>query len=109
MAQVKLPIGGRTYELACREGEEAHYATLAQRIDAKAEEVRHAIGGVSETRLLLLTALLLADEIDSRDPETPPPPPPAPSTDPALIEMLAGVAERLEALGRKLEKASPIS
>ncbi|NIJ08905.1 cell division protein ZapA [Sphingomonas vulcanisoli] len=107
MAQVKLSIGGRQYELACRAGEEAHYEALAQKIDAKAQDVLGALGGVSETRLLLLASLLLADEIDSRPPGAAPPPPPAPAIDPKLVPLLEQFAERLEALGDKLEKAMP--
>ena len=107
MAQAKLSIGGRTYELACREGEEAHYEALARRIDAKAEEVRGAMGGISETRLLLLAALLLADELENRMPGGSPPAPPAPAIDPHLVTLLAGFADRLESFGAKLEKASP--
>ena len=106
MAQVKLSIGGRTYELACRAGEEAHYESLARRIDAKAEDVRGAMGGIGETRLLLLTALLLADELDARSPATAPAAPaPEPVIDMRLVGVLEGFADRLEVLSGKLEKA----
>ena len=106
MAQVRLSIGGRQYELACREGEEAHYETLAQRIDGKAQDVLGAMGGLSETRMLLLAALLLADDLDSSAPGASAPPPPSPAIDPALIGLLETFAERLESLGAKLEKAA---
>ncbi|WP_174274814.1 cell division protein ZapA, partial [Sphingomonas bacterium] len=61
MAQVTLSVGGRNYDLMCHAGEERHYERLAARIDAKAQAVRGAVGGVSESRQLLLAALLLAD------------------------------------------------
>ena len=104
MAQVKLSIGGRSYDLACREGEEAHYETLARRIDAKAEDVRGAMGAIGETRLLLLTALLLADEVENQTPGTRPTPP-APAIDPRLVETMESFAARLESLSGKLENA----
>ncbi len=109
MAQVRLEIGGRSYELACHAGEEAHYEMLARRIDAKARDVLGAMPGVTETRLLLLAALLLADDLDSAAPQSAPPPPPKPVVDPTLVHLLEGVAERLEKLGDKLEKAAPAS
>lgn len=109
MAQVKLSVGGRVYELACREGEEAHYEALAARLDEKAEAVKRAVGGVSEARLLLLTALLLADDIHQAGPNAAPAPPPEPAIDPQMVSLLHAFADRLESLGTKLEKAAPAS
>jgi cell division protein ZapA len=64
MAQVEIEVGGRRYELACRDGEEERLRLLGRLVDAKAADVARAIGKASETRELLLTALLLADELD---------------------------------------------
>jgi cell division protein ZapA len=64
MAQVEIEISGRRYELACRDGEEERFKLLGRLVDAKAAEVTRAIGKASEARELLLTALLLADELD---------------------------------------------
>jgi cell division protein ZapA len=64
MAQVEIEVGGRSYELACRDGEEERLRLLGRLVDAKASDVAKAIGKASEARELLLTALLLADELD---------------------------------------------
>ncbi len=64
MATVDIEVAGRRYELACRNGEEDRLRLLARLVDAKAGDVARAIGKASEARELLLTALLLADELD---------------------------------------------
>jgi cell division protein ZapA len=66
MAQVDLKIAGRTYEIACRDGEEAHLRQLADIVDGKAVQAGRALGGVNEARQLLLASLLLADELNDR-------------------------------------------
>jgi cell division protein ZapA len=62
MGQLTVHINGKSYLLGCEDGEEARLQTLAATLD---EKVR-AIGGdaaLGETRLMLLGALTLADEI----------------------------------------------
>lgn len=64
MAQVQIEVGGRTYKVGCRDGEEDRLQTLAKLVDARAADVIRAIGTGDEGRQLLMTALLLADELD---------------------------------------------
>ena len=59
MADVKLTIGGRPYDVHCADGQEAQLAQLASVIDDK---VRTMPGG-TEVRQLLFAALMLADEM----------------------------------------------
>jgi len=54
MAQVKLIVGGRTYDLACRDGEEPRLEMLAQMLDSKARDAGQLVGSANETRQLLL-------------------------------------------------------
>lgn len=103
MAQVSLMIGGRRYDLACRDGEEAHFQALAKMVDAKAAEAARAVGGVNESRQLLLAALLLADEMSERPAPPPPPPPPAPA---GLAPAIERLADRLETVAARLEKSA---
>ena len=63
MAQIDVTIAGRTYPLACRDGEEAHLASLAGQLQAKADELANALGTMSEPRLLLMAGILVADEL----------------------------------------------
>lgn len=60
MSNVTLQIGGRSYAVACAEGEEDHVTGLGASINDKIQ----AMGsGHNETRQLLFAALLLADEL----------------------------------------------
>jgi cell division protein ZapA len=58
VADVKLTVGGRPYDVHCADGEEAQLIELASAVDAK---IRTIPGG-TEVRQLLFAALMLADE-----------------------------------------------
>src|ERR1039458_6409440 len=62
MPLVNVMVNGRAYTIACDEGEEDHLRDLAATVDAKAREVLGSVGQVGDTRLLLMAALLMADE-----------------------------------------------
>jgi cell division protein ZapA len=97
MAEVTLSIGGYSYKVSCRDGEEPHLLKLGEAVDAKAQEAKSAVGNTSEVRQLLLAALLFADEALERTPA--PVAAPAP-VDPAPLE---AIAARLEAFAERLE------
>ncbi|MEM7570205.1 MAG: cell division protein ZapA [Pseudomonadota bacterium] len=63
MAQVVVHVGGHDYRLACRDGEEAQLEKLGQYLDRKAEDLQQSLGQVTETRLLLMSAILVVDEL----------------------------------------------
>src|SRR5580704_13326944 len=62
MPLVNVMVNGRAYTIACDDGEEDHLRQLAATVDAKAREVLSSVGQVGDTRLLLMAALLMADE-----------------------------------------------
>ena len=62
MPLVNVMVNGRAYTIACDEGEEEHLRQLAASVDAKAREVLSSVGQVGDARLLLMAALLIADE-----------------------------------------------
>ena len=64
MGQVTIDIAGRSYQLACRDGEEEHLFMLCRMVDTKAREAAQAMGNMTENRHILVTALLLADELN---------------------------------------------
>ena len=63
MAQVTVTIAGRTYRMACGDGEEEHLAGLAAVFDAKIEEMRAAFGEIGDMRLHVMAALTFADDL----------------------------------------------
>ena len=63
MATINILVGGRTYTLSCREGEEARLQKLAEHVNRKAEDLSSTLGQMSEPRMLLMSALLVADEL----------------------------------------------
>lgn len=109
MAEVELDIGGRRYAMACRDGEEARFHRLAAIIDEKMRQATSAVGGLNEVRQFLFASLLLADEMDEgrkagKSAPTPAPSAPgSPSTDPALIAAIEGIAERLEEIADQVD------
>ena len=101
MAEVTIEVGGRRYDVTCRDGEEAQLRRLAQLVDDKANQARTAVGGVNESRQLLLAALLLADELsDLRGGKAVPLPP---DTGSALADAVEEIAARVETLAEHLE------
>ena len=65
MAVVEVTVNGRTYQIACDDGEEAHLAELARYIDRQISEVSGSVGQAGEARLMLMAALLVADELSN--------------------------------------------
>ena len=103
MAHVDLFIAGRSYQIACRDGEEENLRAAARLVDAKSREALSGLGTLSESRQLLFASLLLADQIvEAQRGGTMAIPPPA-EPDPETAERLARLAERLEALAESLE------
>jgi cell division protein ZapA len=63
MAQVNLTVNGRPFAVTCDDGQEARIRRLGEYVDAKVAEFVRSIGQVGEARLLLLAALVIADEL----------------------------------------------
>lgn len=63
MAEVAVVVAGRSYALACRDGDEARLRELAAEIAARADRLTATLGAMSEARLLLMSALMIADEL----------------------------------------------
>lgn len=61
MPELTIEIGGRVFEVACEPGQEASLARAAQLLDTEANRVNDAVGRATEKRMLLLSALMLAD------------------------------------------------
>jgi len=63
MAQVTIHVNGRPYMVGCEDGQEPHLTELARLFDRQVRQVSQDVGQLGETRLFLMGALLLADEL----------------------------------------------
>jgi cell division protein ZapA len=62
MPQVEVIIGGRSFEVACQEGEERFLRAAAEMLDTEATALSNQIGRIPEARMLLMAGLMLADK-----------------------------------------------
>lgn len=63
MPQIQVTIAGRSYRMACGEGEEAHLEGLAAAFDGRIQELRTSFGEIGDMRLHVMAALMVADEL----------------------------------------------
>lgn len=63
MGQVSILVNGRNYDIACDDGEEEHVMRLGRYVDEKLAELVARMGQVGDSRLLVMAALLIADEL----------------------------------------------
>lgn len=63
MGQVAVTVNGRSYDIACDDGQEDHLVRLAREFDQRVRGLVATIGQVGEARLLLMAGLLIADEV----------------------------------------------
>ncbi|THH38359.1 cell division protein ZapA [Aliishimia ponticola] len=126
MPEVTISIGGRDFEVACREGEEPFLQSAAKMLDNEAQVLSDQVGRMPEARMLLMAGLMLADraasmedrvakvesELKERDAElealrnAAPPEPErieVPVIPDQVTDTLAEIAARTEALAAKLQ------
>jgi cell division protein ZapA len=63
MSQVNVTINGRQFRMACEDGQEGHVTDLARDLDARIEGLRAKFGEIGDTRLTVMAALTVADEL----------------------------------------------
>jgi cell division protein ZapA len=61
MSQITIKIGGRSFDVVCQEGEENFLKTAAAMLDEEAQKLQSAGARITESRMLLMAGLLLAD------------------------------------------------
>lgn len=119
MAELEITIGGRSFMVACQEGEEHFLQTAAAMLDTEAQPLVTQMGRLPEARMLLMAGLMLADRTASvedqlrvlkarvEELENRPAPEPVKVEvaviPPQIPETLAEIAARAEALAAKVE------
>ena len=63
MAQVTIAVNGHDYVVGCEDGQERRLTQLAASVDAQVRQVARDVGALGETRLMLMGALVMADDI----------------------------------------------
>ena len=63
MSQVTVTINGRQFRMACEDGQEPHLLRLAQDLDQRIAKLRASFGEIGDTRLTVMAALTVADEL----------------------------------------------
>ncbi|WP_108483266.1 cell division protein ZapA [Oceaniglobus ichthyenteri] len=134
MPEIKVVIGGRTFDVACQEGEEHYLQSAARMLDTEAAVLVAQIGRLPESRMLLMAGLMLADKTAGMEEQVRAseatiaqlqaqltqsqaeaqtlrnaPPPPAekvevPVIPAALVESMAEMAARAEAIAQDVEE-----
>lgn len=62
MGEAAITIHGHAYEIACDDGQEERVRALGDFLDARVQDIARGGGASTETHLLVLAALILADE-----------------------------------------------
>src|SRR6516165_6122486 len=118
MPQVSVTINGRQFRMACEDGEEAHLVQLAQDLDARITRLRERFGEIGDTRLTVMAALTLADELSETKEKLQRLEPElaslqdasvvsadrAQATQAAVVAALNAAAERIEGITRRLNQ-----
>jgi cell division protein ZapA len=63
MSQVSVTINGKQYRMACEDGQEGHLLRLAKDLDDRMAKLHGSFGEIGDTRLTVMAALTLADEL----------------------------------------------
>ncbi|MEO9820600.1 MAG: cell division protein ZapA [Paracoccaceae bacterium] len=67
MPEVTIHIGGRSFGVACQEGEETYLQSAAKMLDDEAQVLVQQVGRMPEARMLLMAGLMLADKTASME------------------------------------------
>jgi len=65
MPEINISIGGRTFSVACQDGEEPYLNAAAKLLDDEAQVLVDQVGRMPEARMLLMAGLMLADKTAS--------------------------------------------
>ena len=63
MAQVDVEVNGQTFRIACEDGQEERLTDLASTVNGKVMDLASQVGQVGQHRLLVMAALVIADEL----------------------------------------------
>ena len=103
MAEVTLNIHGRNYGVACDDGQERRLVELGRYIDRKMKEISGAGAASNESHLMVLTALMLADEVFDLK-EQGPGDSGSHAHEAAITEAIGQLSERIDSVTGRIQK-----
>ena len=62
MGSVNVSIAGKTFRMACEDGQEEHLESLGRRLNDTIEELREQFGEIGDQRLTVMAAIMIADQ-----------------------------------------------
>lgn len=96
MADVRISIGGREFDVSCQPGEEHFLRAAAKLLDNEATVLLGQIGRLPEARMLLMAGLMLADKTAGLEDQL------------RAVEERAAVAERVATAARVQPVPDPV-
>jgi cell division protein ZapA len=119
MAEVNIQLNGRSYEIACDAGQEGRVVDLAAYIDQRLQGIARSGGAYNDAHLLVLTALVLADELyEAREDEArarmsvkapsgavQAPPAQNKEEEAILVRLLGELAKRVDGIAQRVQTA----
>jgi cell division protein ZapA len=114
--QISVQIDGKSYRMACDDGQEEHLAALAGKLDGYVTHLRGSFGEIGDLRLTVMAGIMIMDELSeiqkrvkgleseivtlrkTRDDALSR----ADQSDKAVVDNLSALADRLENLGQSL-------
>lgn len=122
MGQVNVTISGKTYRMACDDGQEEHLETLGRQLGETIELLRGQFGEIGDQRLTVMAAITLADryseaerrvaqleaEVVGLEEARAAVSERADSRELGVAEAMETLADRLEALAARLNGADPL-
>lgn len=119
MAEVNITMNGRVYEISCDDGQEGRVVDLASYIDQRLQQIARSGAAYNDAHLMVLTTLVLADELfETREQLGQPvkgrkaaePAPAAPVTagmdaedEKALVKMLDKLTKRIDGIAARVQ------
>ncbi len=67
MAQITVAINGRSFRMACDDGEEERLTALAGRFDASIDMLRESFGEIGDLRLTVMAGIMVTDELNEAE------------------------------------------
>jgi cell division protein ZapA len=121
MAEVTIYINGRSYDIACDNGQEGRIVDLAAYVDQRLQQISRAGAAYNDAHLQVLTSIVLADELfeiqeggqvspraarAAAPAAAAPAPAPDKAEEQAVLKVLDQITKRIEGVAARVAQAS---